>query len=424
MNQLTIVHINFTDSGGGAAMIMNELIASQTRAGHIAFACCARPTLPSSKYLGVGSKADLPAKLVNKLSVLRNQLLGDTRAFGLSGMLNTLLETKADIFHIHNIHGGWFPLSLLETLSEIAPIIWTIHDEWAYTGHCVYTLGCEKFTSGCGKCPDLGSMVPLIRDTTRKNWLLRQGIYRKLAADGVILAAVSSWTANRVSRSGIWPGKLVTINNGINKDIFYPVPKQEARSRLGLDSSSKILLCSAAGGINNPFKNISLVVSALKELRDMSDLKVVIIGGSSDLDVSLTSSSQVLSVGHINDVSVLRDYYAAADLLVYPTKADTFGLVVAEAMACGTPVLATAVGGVAEIIEDGDSGFLVKESISAAELAIKIKQIFNDPAQCSKVRENAIKRINEKFTTDLMASGYLALYQEMINKSVNMDSYK
>jgi len=420
MKPLNIVHINFTDRGGGAAVIMNELIAAQLKAGHNAIAMCARPYLPASGYLGIGfqSKAGLSFKLINMAAAWRNRVFGDTHAYAWRVILEKLKATKADVFHIHNIHGGWFPLDILDRLSKVAPVVWTLHDEWAYTGHCVATLGCERFLQGCGECPHLNVMVPLLRDTSRENWLARSEIYGKLSKDSC-LVAVSNWVADRVRKSGVWPAHLHVVHNGVNTDIFNRLSRKKARQRLGMNTSSKILLLSAAGGVNNPFKNIPLALAALEIVKSRIDLEIIILGGKKSEKIPLLSDSNVTSIGHVGDRSLLCDYYVASDLLVYPTSADTFGLVVAEAMSCGTPVLATAVGGVQELIEDGVSGFLVPDKISSSDLAERIITVLGDPVSCARVGRNAMHRIRESFNTNKMSQGYFQLYQKIVRRTLN-----
>ena len=410
---MKVAHVNFSDSQGGAAVLAQSIISCQEDIESNYF--CARPTQAGSRLLGFGAnnKAGSCLKILHKCSCLRNAWFGDSNGILSKLYIKQISGETPDLIHIHNIHGGWFDLSLLKTLSLIAPVVWTIHDEWAYTGHCVATFGCEKWRQGCGDCPSLQTMIALKRDTTARNWERRNDIYHQIADDNIAMVAVSHWLGERIKQSGIWPGRVEIIPNGVDTKVFYPIKREVAKRQLGISEDAKVLLYIAQDGIANPFKNGLLFYNMLNCLPGNENFQAAVLGGSIG-GYSNGSEIPLVSPGYIRENKVLRMYYSAADLLVYPTRADTFGLVVAEAMACGTPVLATRVGGVTEQITEGRNGFLVESDISEEALANRIIEHFSiDQGGMCNQREIA-SVVGGKYSNLKMARGYRDLYFDML----------
>jgi len=414
---LSVAHINFSDAQGGAAAVMHNLVQAHRRAGINCTVFSARPVRAGSRLLGFGikNKAHLLLKILQKASVIRNSIMNDSAGVCSSLYYKQLTSPVPDIYHVHNIHGGWFSLGLLPLLAKKAPIVWTLHDEWAITGHCVATLGCERWRLGCGDCPHLDTMVSVWRDNTAANWLKRKQIYAQLSDAGSTMVPVSKWLAQRVSESPIWKGPIVAIPNGIDTNIFYPSSKSEARKALGLDSSSKIVLCGAVGGTNNPFKNTGLIFDVLNHLQPKQKITIILLGNENRTYKNNQFISYV-TPGHITDRELMRKYYVAADLVFYPSKADSFGLIVAEAMACRTPVMALAIGGICEIVEPDYNGCLFADDASAKDIAQTMKLLLENPNKLNDLGEKAHRTIKEKYSLDIMAQQYLDLYSSVIQK--------
>jgi len=414
---ISVTHINFTDLQGGAAEVMHNLLQFQRNAGIKCTVFSARPSRSDSNLLGFGNKnkANILLKILQKASAIRNRIMYDIGGVCDRLYYNQLTSSVPDIYHIHNIHGGWFSLALMPLLAEKAPVVWTLHDEWAITGHCVATLGCEGWRRGCGDCPHLDTMVSVWKDNTSDNWLKRKQIYARISDAGMTMVPVSKWLAHRVSESSIWQGQTVAIPNGIDTNIFYPSDKKEARKAIGLDLSSNIILCAAAGGTNNPFKNTELIFEILKYLQLNQKITVVLIGNANKIYQDSKMINYV-TLGHVNDRELMRKYYVASDLVFYPTKADTFGLIVAEAMACATPVMASAIGGICEIIEADYNGCLFASDASAKDIALTMKLLLENTNKLKDLSENAHSTIKNKYNLDIMAQQYLNLYSSIIQK--------
>lgn len=416
---LRVAHVSRYASRGGAAISASILVRKLIQRGIKAEIFCLEADSKQSNVPLLGFDTSrlfrFPVKILNKLTAWRSRVVGD-----IYGMLDNiyyrrLTKNIPDIFHIHNIHGGWFPLRLLLQLANVAPLVWTLHDEWAITGHCAATFECARWKTGCGKCPSLATYPSLWRDVTRKNREIKVRIYRGLAKKSVVFVTPSYWLADRVRESGVWPGVVKVIPNAIETEIFCPTDKYKAREKLSLPQDARILLFSANLGAKNQFKNFALYENTLRLLPKGGGFLGIALGGQSSQPAGMLGGCRFMSPGYVADKHQLSLYYSAADLLVYPTKADSFGLVVTEAMACGTPVIATRVGGVAEQVVNGVTGVLVEPDISAEALASEITRLLQSPGKLNEMRHNSRRRAELLYSDARMANDYENLYRYLLN---------
>jgi glycosyltransferase involved in cell wall biosynthesis len=254
---------------------------------------------------------------------------------------------RLDVIHLHNLHGRYFDLRELTRMSKRVPVTLTLHDQWAFTGHCAYSMGCERWRVGCGACPDLTIYPAIPRDATRPNLAEKRDIYER---SRLYVTAPSRWLLDqaRVSALGGAAGWRV-IPNGVDQTIFRPGDQREARDRLGLPSDPFILVFTAARARENMFKDFDTVSRAASRIAAAITERRVIC-----LAVGDTGPTEVLDNGEIRFVPYRTDprevaaFYQAADLYLHAAKADTFPTTILEALSTGLPVVATAVGGIPE----------------------------------------------------------------------------
>lgn len=218
---------------------------------------------------------------------------------------------------------------------------------------------------------------------------------------------------------------IVTIPCGVDLQNFYPVDKMVARMVLGWDQNEKIILQL---GRMVKRKGIANVVEALAVLSEKSDkaVRLVIVGGESDepdpaitpeigrlqnLAESLGVADKVAFVGRKNREQ-LKFYYSAADIFVSTPWYEPFGMTPLEAMACGTPVIGSKVGGIKYSVADSETGFLVPPKDSDA-LADKLHTLISNTSLSRELRENAIARVESEFTWDIVARQIARLYDRV-----------
>ena len=328
---------------------------------------------------------------------------------GTSELLN-LPPTPPDVLHLHNLHGYYFDVRLLPGLSATQPTVLTLHDTWLLTGHCAHPFDCPRWKTGCGDCPDLGMYVPISRDASAANWQTKHEAVRDST---VAVAAPSRWLMRMAEQSGLITADTPTrvIPNGVDVDVFSPGDALAAREQLGLPPDRAVVLFAARNVTSNPFKDFTTLVGALRRIAETLDTSPVFVALGADTDENLPSQIDILRAPFETDPNRLALWYRAADVYAHPARAESFGMAAAEAMACGTAVVASNVGGLPEIVIDGKSGLLVEPG-DAGQLASAIISLLEDPARREAMRRGGLQRVAEQFTVKRQAEEYLTFYAE------------
>ena len=323
-------------------------------------------------------------------------------------IFNCLGDWHPDIIHAHNLHGDYFDFSALPELNQKVPFVWTLHDTWALTGHCGYFLECSKWVSGCGNCPDLNRPPRIRRDSTSANFRLKKKLYQD---SRLFISTPSEWLLSYVQKSILSGQESKVIPNGIDLDVYKPANRNEARRILGLPDNAFICLyVSFAGAANNPYKDYTTVATAIQQLsnqRRANNIFFVCIGHSES--VNLPNSRHT---GYISDEKQIALYYQAADVLLHAANAENFPLVILEAMACGTPVIASNVGGISEQVSDSQTGFLVSRGDSNS-FVDRILYLQKNPETCHKMGQLAGLQAKEKYSLDTQAKTYLRWFEDL-----------
>jgi glycosyltransferase involved in cell wall biosynthesis len=242
---------------------------------------------------------------------------------------------EADVVHYHILHDGYFSLDALPLLSRLKPTVWTLHDQWPLTGHCIYPLGCERWRSGCGACPRLDIPFMMHRDRTAQDFNWKRGILRRMKVD---LVVASDSMRRMAERSPVARDKpLHVIPFGINLQKFVPGDTAAARERLGILPNRIVI--GVRSFPKSPYKGFDHFVSALRRLTAIGvPLAIVTTHTPGQLN-EFIGRHQIIDLGWINNEDLMLDTYRAADLFVMPSVTEAFGMMAIEAMACGKPVI-------------------------------------------------------------------------------------
>jgi glycosyltransferase involved in cell wall biosynthesis len=327
--------------------------------------------------------------------------------------LAELPPTPPDILHLHNLHGSYFDVRQLPALSAACPTILTMHDAWLLTGHCAYPLDCEHWRTGCGECPYLDIFVPIPRDQSAANCRVKR---EAIAASHLGLATPSRWLMHMAEEAGVIGPNLEprVIPNGVDTKVFRPGDKAAARDALGLPHNRKVVLFAGRGIKDSPFKGIATLTEALDIVAsspEAHDMLFLALG--SDAPPTLLNRTELRYVPYTKDSAEVARYYQAADLYVHPARAENLPLAVIEAMACRTPVVASDVGGIPEIVVNGESGLLFEPG-NAPALAQAVVEMLGDEARLAQFAEVSARRVAEHFTLDRQVEAYLDWYAELL----------
>ncbi|MBS0167010.1 glycosyltransferase [Nitrospira sp. CMX1] len=339
-----------------------------------------------------------------------------------SWRLFDLMQDRPDILHCHNLHGGWLPrggyfdLSALPWLSREIPTVMTLHDTWMLSGHCAYTLGCDRWKTGCGHCPDLSIYPAIARDATAANWKRKRDIYRE---SRVYVATPSRWLMRQVEQSILAPAVVEgrVIPNGVDSTVYKPGSRQQAREALGLSQQDMMLLFVANAARSNVFKDYRTIEQCARQVAAQysnSRITVIVLGDQGD--PILYKNGGIQFVPFQRDKRITAQYYQATDVYVHAAKSDTFPNTVLEALACGRPVVATAIDGIPEQIEEGRSGFLVSAGDADAMTGRVIQLLSNEPLRTS-MGTTAAAIASRSFGIHRQVQSYLGWYEQILSSS-------
>jgi glycosyltransferase involved in cell wall biosynthesis len=318
-------------------------------------------------------------------------------------------ELDPDVVNLHWTNGGFVQI---ETLAKIKkPIVWTLHDMWLFTGGCNYNGDCTNYTSSCGACPQLHSNKE--NDLSRWIWKRKQKSWQGLELN---IVTPSHWLADCAAFSPLIKDKRIqVIPNGINTEQYKPIQKSIVRSILGLPLDKHLILFGAMSPTSNPRKGFHLLQPALLKLSQngWADRIEVIIFGASQPEKPLEIGFKVHYLGKLKDEISLALVYAAADLFIAPSVQDNLPNTIMESLSCGTPCVGFDIGGIPDMIEHKQNGYLAKP-FDIDDLAQGITWVIEDQERWHLLSKRSREKVEQEFTLEIQAKEYLKLYQSLV----------
>lgn len=331
--------------------------------------------------------------------------------FSTKRILKFAKEFQPDIISLQNIHSGYFKTSLIAELSKIAPVVWTLHDMWAFTANAAYTFGDESWKHmRSGK--QERKQFPTIGLNTG-NWLLKRKkkIYSK---SNLSVVCPSQWLQQLAQQSPAFQGKeILHIPNGIDTKRFCPpLDKNKCKQELGISPEQQVLLLSAEKLTQSERKGGTELLEILKSLdRETTSPVTLLTLGHGTLPVTF-QHLRIKAMGYISELKQIIQALQASDLFLFPSKADNLPNTLVEAIACGVPCITYDVGGCREIVKNELSGLIVPAG--QPELFLHaILRLLDHPDMLASMRITARKQAVENFDVQLMAERYFALFKAL-----------
>lgn len=317
------------------------------------------------------------------------------------------LISPADVYNLHWVAGFLDYQRFFSGMAPYTPLVWTLHDMNPFTGGCHYSLGCMRFRENCGACPLLGSKDE--RDLSARIHRRKYMALSACKAETTRIVTPSKWIEGQASSSSLLGRfKVERIPYGLDTDVYAPRSLAVAREVLGLPQNAKIVLF-VSDAISNHRKGFDLLLSALELLPKDMPVSLAAIGDRA----SESMAQRMIDLGRMDDERLMSLAYSAADVFVMPSRAENFGMVVFEAMACGTPVVAFDVGGIPDMVRPGVTGLLAPpEDVRA--LAAAIETVLKDDELRERMSLECRQIAVNEYSLHVQAARYAAVYEDLI----------
>ena len=411
---MRVLIVNISDRLGGASRAAERLHRSLLAAGVESRMLVAKKSGGDFTVVGSASKKErilnflsayldrLPLKFYKK----RTKTLFSPSWTGFGNIIDKINDINPDIVHFHWICEGMIKIEDLKKIEQ--PIVWSLHDMWAFTGGCHYDEGCGGYENVCGNCKVLGSSA----DNDLSRWVFRRKEKQFLQKKDITVVGLSKWITDCSKRSTLLKGKRhVNLSNPIDTALFKPFDKEKSRELWGLPQNKRLVLFGAMNATSDPRKGFKELSEALHKIEN-SDIEVVVFGNSEPQepeDLGLKAHY----VGELCDNQSLVTLYNAADVMVVPSRQENLSNAIMESLACGTPVVAFDVGGNSDMVEHKLNGYLA-EPFDASDLKTGIEWVLGHK-RYNELSSNAREKVLREFESSLVAGKYMELYREILD---------
>lgn len=325
-----------------------------------------------------------------------------------SNAVDRINALNPDIVHLNWIANG---MMRIEDIAKIkAPIVWSLHDMWAFTGGCHYDEECGGFKNNCGHCKVLGSNKT--RDLSSYVYARKKMTFAKIK--NLTIIGLSRWMSDCARQSSLLRNTSVyQLPNPINTSVFAPIDKEATRSLLNLPQNKKLVLFGAIGAMSDPRKGFTELSAALEKIN--SENIELVVFGSSQPKTPPNFKQKTHYLGHLHDDVSLRVLYSAVDVMVVPSLQENLSNAIMESLSCGTPVVGFDIGGNSDLIEHQKTGYLAKP-FQVEDLALGIEWVLNT-SDYSGICINAREKVLREFDSNLVAKKYINLYKKILTES-------
>ncbi len=323
---------------------------------------------------------------------------------------NQVKQIKPDIINLHWISGGFVQIETLSRFKQ--PLVWTLHDMWAFTGGCHSSQECDRYISNCGNCPQIHSKQD--KDLSRWVWERKSKAWNSL---DLTIVTPSKWLADVARKSSLLTDYSIhVIPHGLDIKSYRPIESKLARDLLNLPQDKYLILFGAMRATSDFNKGWQFLQPTLHRLKQSGwqDKVEVVIFGVSTPEVPLDMGFPCHYLGKLHDDLNLAVMYAAADVTLVPSKQESFGQTASESLACGTPVVAFGATGLLDIVTHQSNGYLAIP-FDCDDLANGINWVLADPHRHQNLRVAARKKAEQEFDQLLQAQRYQELFHKILN---------
>jgi len=420
---MNVVFINTSDSSGGAAIACSRLQKALEKHSAIKGDILVQEKKTENPAVTTIANTSLKKQFVwarfiaERLLFLPYERSKEIRFLFNRGMVGVdiskhPLVQNADIIHLHWINFGFLSTGSIKKLLALGkPVVWTFHDMWPFTGGCHHSGECENYQIECGSCKFLKN--PGGNDISRKDWFSKSSAYQ---SNHFTAVGCSQWLSKRARNSSLLNGfKIESIPNPIDTTVFSPILKTEARQQLNLPTDKHLILF-AAMRVNALMKGFSYFQEALTQLKnqypELSENIELLVFGQAEDGVLNQLPFKTHKLGHLSGVKQIVLAYNAASVFVTPSLEENLPNTIMESFACGTPAVGFNIGGIPEMIDHQQNGYL-SEYKSVESLATGIQWVLENNTE-GEISKKAREKVLGSYAENIVASQYETLYKSLL----------
>jgi glycosyltransferase involved in cell wall biosynthesis len=324
-------------------------------------------------------------------------------------------QLDTDLVHLHWVSHLFDYVSFFGSIPLATPIFWTLHDMNTLTGGCHYHNGCQRFQRGCGHCPQVANACE--DDVSADSFRYKQ---QALARRNLHIVTPSIWLSELAKQSYVLPLRTTfrVIPYGLNTTAYSPIRKADAKRQLGIEPKQRVILFGAEQ-LTNRRKGFAFLVDAIAKL-SRTENTICLLFGEGDLGAFADRLPGLRQTGYLQTDAEKRMVYSAADCFAMPSLEDNQPQTGLEAMACGTPVVAFAAGGIPEDVIDNRTGLLAKVG-DTQQLSVNLQTLIDRPALVERLGRKAREHIVERHDLKRQAQEYVEHYHAVTGLTVNKD---
>jgi len=406
---MKIAHINMSDLAGGAAIACYRLHLGLLNSGIESRLFVLNKLSNDSTVIGL-KNGQIINRIQEKIDKIPLKLYPYRIPFFFSNgwlAINTLFSRvsyfEPDIIHLHWVGNSIVQISKLSNFNK--PIIWSLHDLWAFTGGCHNNYQCNKFKNNCGECPNLGSKEN--NDLSKKNFRIKEKSYNKIKKLTII--GLSRWLTEMAKSSHLLKDfNIHNLPNCINTELFNIQTHIEINKFNYLPKNKKIVFCGTSDPQSTFVKGFVYMQKLIENIDKQDKYILLLIGKEQNYSLNKTN---IYFIDTIKDELAMIDLYNIVDVVVHPSVQENLSNVIMESMSCGTPVVAFDVGGNSDLIKHKNTGYLATP-FNQDDLIEGIHWVLDQKDHGLSTRNRNL--IIENYDTNLITPKYIKIYETVL----------
>lgn len=409
---MNILYLNTTYQCGGAERVVSQLFQGMQKRGHQVYQIVSydkkHSQLPANVYVIYPS---LPMRIFNRLITGNHGNQSLHIWYSRRYIMRFIKKHHIDLVHLHNPHDNFLGILDIADIAKMRPMIWTLHDFWAMTGHCAYPYGCDdRWKNGCPECPCLNNYPAIRKDTAHRLFCQKSTAYQNSA---ITFTVPSDWMKQQFDQSHLSGNSCLRIYNSVDVNLWKAIDKQVLRQKYNIEPEKRIIAFIASDP-EKKLKGMPYLIQALESLPNPENYLLIVAGKVSSNIAKLNNHFKPWHWGYLDSQEKLNDFYSLADVLITPSVYETFGLTTVEAMVCGTPVIAFPVCAMPEIIDE-TCGWIASD-VSNRSLLQTIQIAFSDHDLLLCKGKNCRKWVENRFSENTMLAEFESIYEKLIFK--------